>query len=125
MNDITSIIQYSKLISISHSGMNKVDRHFQDLEYLITISIQYSEILSNVTILGWPKLSPRDIMDVRFGRSTLYHNTPFSSYFALLTNMIRHSICHQVDPNRVEWIVMMEDLDSSFSSKKFDTFNSG
>ena len=56
--------QYSKLISIEHSGMNKVDRHFEDLEYLNTINIQYSEedleylntiniqyseILSNVT----------------------------------------------------------------------------
>ena len=47
-----SIKQYSKLISIEHSGMNKVDRHFEDLEYLNTINIQYSEILSNVTEWG-------------------------------------------------------------------------
>ena len=42
--------QYSKLISIELPGMNhKVAWHFEDLEYLNTINIQYSEILSNVT----------------------------------------------------------------------------
>ena len=57
MNEIKSIKQYSKLISIEHSGMNdqthhQVDRHFEDLEYLNTSNIQYSEILSNVTERG-------------------------------------------------------------------------
>ena len=49
MNEIKSIKQYSKLISIELSRMNQADRHFEDLEYLNTINIQYSEILSNVT----------------------------------------------------------------------------
>ena len=48
---------YSKLISIEHTRMDdnqtfKVDKHFEDLEYLNTINIQYSEILSNVTERG-------------------------------------------------------------------------
>ena len=46
------INQYSKLISIEHSGMNKVDWHFEDLEYLNTINTQHSEMLSNVTERG-------------------------------------------------------------------------
>ena len=51
--------------------MNKVDRHFEDLEYLNTINIQYSEILSNITTRGFLKLYPLElIIDVRFGRST-------------------------------------------------------
>ena len=50
MNEIKSIKQYSKLISIEHDRMNyKVAQHFEDLEYLNTINIQYSEILSNIT----------------------------------------------------------------------------
>ena len=52
MNQIKSIKLYSKLISIEHVGMNQVDRHFEDLEYLNTINIQYSEILANVTTRG-------------------------------------------------------------------------
>ena len=44
--------QYSKLISIEHTRMNKADWQFGDLEYLNTINIQYSEILSNVTERG-------------------------------------------------------------------------
>ena len=57
MNEIKSIKQYSKLISIEHSGMDdptnyQVVWHFEDLEYLNTINIQYSEILSNVTERG-------------------------------------------------------------------------
>ena len=52
MNEIKPINQYSKLISIEHNGMNKVARHFEDLEYLNTINFQYSEILSNVTERG-------------------------------------------------------------------------
>ena len=49
MNQVKSIKLYSKLISIEHIGMNEVDQHFEDLEYLNTINIQYSEILSNFT----------------------------------------------------------------------------
>ena len=52
MNEIKSIKQYSKLISIQLSGMDKVAWHFEDLEYLNTINIQYSQILSNVTQRG-------------------------------------------------------------------------
>ena len=52
MNEIKSIKQYSKLISIEHTGMNEVDWHFEDLEYLNTINIQYLEVLSNVTERG-------------------------------------------------------------------------
>ena len=53
MNEIKLIKQYSKLISIEHSGMNhQVVLQFEDLEYLNTINIQYSEILSNVTERG-------------------------------------------------------------------------
>ena len=42
MNQIKSIKLYSKLISIELPRMNEVDRHFEDLEYLNTINIQYS-----------------------------------------------------------------------------------
>ena len=49
MNEIKSIKQYSKLISIELPGMNQAVWHYEDLEYLNTINIQYSEILSNVT----------------------------------------------------------------------------
>ena len=49
--------QYSKLISIELSWMDdqtdyQVAWHFEDLEYLNNINIQYSEILSNVTERG-------------------------------------------------------------------------
>ena len=70
MNQIKSIKLYSKLISIEHVGMNQVDRHFEDLEYLNTINIQYSEILPNVTTRGLRKLYFAEVIDVRFGRST-------------------------------------------------------
>ena len=52
MNEIKSIKQYSKLISIERSQINMIDRLFEDLEYLNVINIQYSEILSNVTERG-------------------------------------------------------------------------
>ena len=57
MNEIKSIKQYSKLISIELSGMDdsiekQVDWHFEDLEYLNTINIPYSEILSSITERG-------------------------------------------------------------------------
>ena len=92
MNEIKSIKQYSKLISIELSGMDKqalfdhylqqkhqVARHFEDLEYLNTINIQYSEILSNVTERGYSKLHPLESMDVKFGRSTFHHFKSFHS----------------------------------------------
>ena len=78
MDEIQSIKQYSKLNSIEHTGMNTVDWHFEDLEYLNTINIQYSEILSNVTERGFKKLNPLELsMDVRFGRSTFIHFESF------------------------------------------------
>ena len=57
MKEIKSIKQYSKLISIELPGMDdhtdhQVARHFEDLEYLNNINIQYPEILSNVTERG-------------------------------------------------------------------------
>ena len=53
MNEIKSINQYSRLISIEHTRMNhQVVQRFEDLEYLNTFNIQYSEILSNVTERG-------------------------------------------------------------------------
>ena len=70
MNQIKSIKLYSILISIELPGMNQVARHFEDLEYLNTINIQYSEILANVTVKGYSKLYPTEDIDVRFGRST-------------------------------------------------------
>ena len=88
MNEIKSIKQYSKLISIELSRMDQqalfdhylqqkhqVARHFEDLEYLN--NIQYSEILSNVTERGWRKLPHTELMDVRFGRSTFNHFESF------------------------------------------------
>ena len=77
MNEIKSIKQDSKLISIVLSGMNKVARHFEDLEYLNTINIQYSEILSNVNERGCWKLNRTELKDVRFGRSTFHHFESF------------------------------------------------
>ena len=102
MNEIKSIKQYSKLISIELPQMNQADRHFEDLEYLNTINIQYSEILSNVTERGYSKLYPLElIMDVRFGRSTFIHFKSFHYYFALSTNMMNHYIFHEVHIHRV------------------------
>ena len=78
MNEIKSNKKNSKLISIEHTGMNQEAQHFEDLEYLNTIIIQYSEILSNVTERGYLKLYPHlELMDIRFGRSTFYHFKPF------------------------------------------------
>ena len=100
MNEIKSIKQYSKLISIEHTRMNKVARHFEDLEYLKAINIQYSEILSNVTERGSQKLYSSELMDVRFGRSTFSHFQSFHYYFALSMNRIRR-LFHKVHDNRV------------------------
>ena len=82
MNETKSIKQYSKLISIELSWMDdqtdyQVAWHFEVLEYLNTINIQYSEILSNVTERGYSKLLPLELMDVRIGRSTFIHFESF------------------------------------------------
>ena len=100
MDEIKSINQYSKLISIEHSGMTHVAGHFEDLEYLNTINIQYSEILSNVTKRGSQKLYS-ELMDARFGRSTFHHFKSFHYYFALSMNRINHYLFLQVPANRV------------------------
>ena len=100
MNKMTSIKQYSKLISIELPGMNQVDWHFEDMEYLNTINIQYSEILSNVTERGSQKLYSSELMDVRFGRSTFNHFESFHYYFALSMNMMNH-LFHEVHIDRV------------------------
>ena len=50
--------------------MHKVNQFFEDLEYLNTFNIQYSEILANVTTRGYSKLESTEVIDVRFGRST-------------------------------------------------------
>ena len=92
--------QYSKLISIELSGMNHVAWHFEDLEYLNTINIQYSEILSNVTERGLVKLLPSELMDVRIGRSTFYHSKSFHYYFAFSMNR-NHHFFQKVLHNRV------------------------
>ena len=55
---------------IEQTGMDKVARHFEDLEYLNTINIQYAEILSNITERVSLKLNRTEVIDVRFGRST-------------------------------------------------------
>ena len=69
MNEIKSINQYSKLISIELPGMDDHNQqeigHFEDLEYLNTINIQYSEILSNVNERGYWKLNPLESMVVK------------------------------------------------------------
>ena len=70
--------QYSKLISIEHTRMDEVVQRFEDLEYLNTINIQYSQILSNITERGYSKLHPSELsMDARFGRSTFIHFESF------------------------------------------------
>ena len=77
MKEIKSINQYSKLISIELHRMNDVDWHIEDLEYLNTINIPYSEILSNVTERGLQKPHSLESMDVRLGRSTFNHFKSF------------------------------------------------
>ena len=71
--------------------MAYIDGHFEDLEYLNTINIQYSEILSNVTERGQPKLCILEVMDVRLGRSAFIHFESFHYYFALSMNMNHQS----------------------------------
>ena len=100
MNEIKSIKQYSKLISIQLSGMKHINRPFEDLEYLNTINIQYSEILSNVTERGYQKLLFSEPMDVRFGKSTFCHFESFHYYFALSISR-NHHLFLQVQLHRV------------------------
>ena len=81
---------------------HQVARHFEDLEYLNTINVQYLEILSNVTKRGLQKLHPPELsMDVRFGRSTFIHFESFHYYFALSMNMIHHIVFLPVHIDRV------------------------
>ena len=61
MKEVKTIKRYSKLISIEHHRMTKVEGQFADWEYLNTINIQYSEILSNVTERGLQKLIPPEL----------------------------------------------------------------
>ena len=69
--------QYSKLIRIVHNGMTQIACHFEGLEYLNTINIQYSEASFAVTEWGQRKLPPLEwIMDCRFGRSN-HSNTQY------------------------------------------------
>ena len=84
-----------------HQYIHHVARHFEDLEYLNTINVQYTKILFNVTERGEKKLIPSELMDVRFGRSTFIHFESFHYYFALSTNMMNHHFFHKVQPNRV------------------------
>ena len=80
---------------------HQVARHFEDLEYLNTINVQYLEILSNVTERGYQKLSPPElIMDVSLGRSTFNHFQSFHYYFALSMSM-NHPLFLQVPIYRV------------------------
>ena len=91
MNEIKSIKQYSKLISIEQIEMKTRVWHFEDLEYLNTINVQYSKILFNVTERGFLKLHPSELsMDIRFGRSTFDHFESFHYYFALSMNRMNH-----------------------------------
>ena len=126
MNEIKSIIKYSKLISIERTGMDDANQMgigpFEDLEYLNTINIQYSEILSNVTTRGYWKLFFLRLKIVRFGRSTFHYFMYFHYYFALSTNMNHHHLFHRVPNFQFEWIVMMEDLFKSLHSNSFNTF---
>ena len=72
-----AIKQYSKLIRIVHNGMTQIAWHFEGLEYLNTINIQYSEVSFAVTEWGQRKLPPLElIMDCRFGRSN-HSNTQY------------------------------------------------
>ena len=101
MNQIKSIKLYSKLISIELPRMNQVDRHIVVLEYLNTINIQYSEILSNVTERGLQRLYPSESMDIRFGRSIFNQFQSIHYYFALSTNLNHHPIFQQVHNNQM------------------------
>ena len=98
MNQIKSIKLYLKLISIEHIGMNQVARHFEDLEYLNTINIQYSEILSNVTTRGYSHPCFSEVSDVRLGRSIFYHVKSFRLYFVLPKSII-HLFSHKAHNN--------------------------
>ena len=52
INEMKSSKQYSRWISIVHDKMKQEIRQTEDLEYLNTINIQFSEILSNITTRG-------------------------------------------------------------------------
>ena len=54
------------------------------------------------------------MMECRLGRSRFNHSIPFHYYFASLVNMIHHPIFQKVHDNRVESIVVKEDLFDHF-----------
>ena len=119
---IANNICYFWLMDLRLHRMHIIYWHFEDLEYLNMINIQYLEILSNVTERGCWKLPCLESKDVRLGRSIFNYFISFHYYFALLMNMMNHCF-RQVHHNRVEWIVMMEDLLQSFHSNSFNTFH--
>ena len=80
----------------------------------ISINIQYWLLLSNVTLRGLRKLPPLELMECRLGRSRFNHSILFHYYFASLVNMIHHHRLHKVPNNRVESIVVKEDLFDHF-----------
>ena len=81
----------------------------------ISINIQYWLLLSNLTVLGQVKLIPSELMmECRLGKSRFNHSILFHYYFASLVNMIHHHIFLQVHHNRVESIVVKEDLFDHF-----------
>ena len=85
---------------------------------------QYSitKILSNDTEWKYRKLYITELIEDNCRRSTFNHSKSFHYYFALLMNSM-NSLFLEVQPIRVEWIVMMEDLLKSFHSNLFNTFN--
>ena len=89
------------MILIELPNMNYVAWHFENLEYLNIINIQYSDMLFNITERGLQKLDPSELMDVRFGRSTFTHFESFHYYFALSTSMIHHLFFQQEPIDRV------------------------
>ena len=93
LNSTQKLYWYCLQLDNKLSQKNRVNWRFLYSEYLNTINVQKSEILSNVTERRRRKLDPSEIMDVRFGRSTINYFESFHYYFALSTNMI-HPFYH-------------------------------
>ena len=108
MKSNQSINQYSKLILIEHTGMNQVAWHFEDMEYLNTINIQYSEVSFAVTEWGQRKLPPLELlMDCRFGRSH-YSNTQYQFNTSNHKWNVWNCMIH-FQLSQFEWIVIVVD----------------
>ena len=90
--------------------MNQEGQHSEDLEYLHSMNVKSSEILSNVTERGQRKLYFIELMDVRFGRSTFNRFESFHQYFALSMNMKSFLLLHKERHNRVLVFLVLEDL---------------